>query len=252
MPKSSRERRRSHHLTQGGFSLVGTLVAAAVSLTIVLALTTAIHDMSKTVSYVQDRQSAVDLKSIVTMDLSNPDACLKTIGGRVVHSKHAISSINPHTGKASVINGSKYDKLLINGITLENVNVPVAANSSGRMNLQVNISRSRQGGGPSFMKPIDIPIQVTTVGSPPRVASCRSIGDGLLGSDRSCQPRKPSSSCSTIWGTGCKQSKDPVDEGGTFVESRSATTNTDGYRQVYVCINSKWVLIESERLPSSK
>ncbi len=236
---------------QKGFGLLEVVIAASIMSAIGLAFATMISQMNGTVGYIEDRSAALDLKHIMTLDLSSSQACVNSFGGLNVVANQNVPNLKNTTNVVSYTNNQVYDRINFNGFRLQNVNVPLAPNSTGRMNLVVDLTRQRTA-GPNSLKPQTIPLQVTS-NATGRISDCVAIGEGAAMNDTAgqCDGYPPGTAPAKSGGLGCTfmanciSGKAPFSEGSTVTSSKQASSHTDGYTNKYLCINKKWVLYES-------
>ena len=222
---------------QKGFTIASVMVAASIGAFVILGISTALQNSLNTASFIEDKQSSMDLKNELTIDLSDGAACANTLSGRLVDEK--IASLRNKANQVLFADG-KYDRLNIGSMYLQNVDVPAAPNGTGRVNMFVEVERSR-GPASQSLKQIKIPISVT-LDATSRIASCAAAGSSELASEaRKCMPSGKMCGIMSVMTGGCTKK---VDEGTTKEWSTGGSAETGGGDQHRaVCINGKWVSI---------
>lgn len=240
-------------LDHKGFSLPGLMVSAAVMSVLSLGIASIINNMQNSVSFIEDKQSMNDLKTMITMDLSANTSCQRTFAGMSVPGVQAnlsIPSLRNHLNAVTYSSGQEYDRLNISNFNLINETVSLPS-LSGRMTLEVNVQRARQSS--VAMKPIRIPINVQ-IGPDSRIVNCAVEGSNGLASGNGegarCEQNPPSAFA------GRSATHRPPHSEGTVLtvnSTRSTGVNTYSGTVTYLCINSRWAAISenmSERGPA--
>lgn len=236
---------------QKGFSIASVVVAMGIASVLILGISTALQHTIGSVTYIEDKQSAMDLKNEITIDLSDSTACLNSLTGiRVVAGDLSVSNLRNSANQVQY-QSRVYDGLRIGNIFLENVSLPLTPNQNGRMNLMVNVSRNRSR-GQQDLKSIKVPLSVTTDASN-RIINCVALGSSELDDEaRKCSlaqsnspykifrgASRPSSVCAN---TGCEVVK--RNEGFIYKwrEGHASDNNGAGFtHHRAVCINKNWV-----------
>lgn len=229
---------------QRGFSITSVVISASIGLTLMLGLSSMIKNMQDTIGYIEDKQSAGDLKSMLSIDLSNPAVCERTLQTFSIALNQEVPSIKSSTGVDLYSTGNTVDKLEIQGLRLINESVNGAVpNSSGRMTLEVNVKRLRRE--TASLQPIKIPMSVRT-GPDRKILSCTALGVGAGGENddgRSCDGR-PSPSDGYVYLPAPKYKE------GSVVNV-IYSSGIKGTRQ-YLCINHNWSIINDDTNPGDR
>lgn len=163
---------------QKGFTLVEVLVAGAILITIALGTATYLNQMMEQLVYMQDKQSAMDLKNVITMDLTTPQGCYNSIGTKnILSSQNAYPLKNQSNAITYGVHGispspaiTKYDRLTITSIKLLNDGVVIPhASPMGKMKIVVGISRK---GGSTPLQSITIPVFVQADSVSNQITAC--------------------------------------------------------------------------------
>jgi len=240
--------KKSKH-SEAGFSLISVIIASSVMAVVILGTTQMIQNQIGATSYLEDRLSKTDFKGLLIGELSDPVACANTIGGYGFANNQALNAIKNKDGNSiystSGTNSNSFDKLKITKMDLINVTLTNAPNVTGQMKLEVHTERDRSGGGPKNLAPFDINLRVETDASS-NLASCTAYGTGS--------------------GSGTGAIVDEIAKarrcvGRPLVRSRPSTTTSTGFHEegqilkiswasswepdTFVCINAKWVRVET-------
>jgi type II secretory pathway pseudopilin PulG len=160
-----------------GFALIQVLIAVSIAAMVAVGVADLISNQAKSVSYLEDKMSVLGLSNQLLMILATSGACTNSLAGKSASSDQLITQIKDKADNLvydTNTNENKYDQLIIDKVTLKNIDV-TGANSSGRMKLVIEILRIRKGGGPPGLKPISVEITVSTNGSN-NIISCGAGG----------------------------------------------------------------------------
>jgi prepilin-type N-terminal cleavage/methylation domain-containing protein len=249
-----------------GFSLVEVLIVIAVMGVVMTLVTRVTGQLYSQSTRIEDKQVSLDLKNIITQDLSNDQACRHTFAGRAVNNNPLnINQIRDPENEVLVSSNSNWSFLNIYQMTLENVNVPNQPNSSGRMNLEIPIGRER---GAGFLKSISVPISVRTDSSG-RIASCNSLTNQAP-TQRSCESpplsrffqsisfgtwTMPHTTCGTnlqnwycrnapsrvaLLGSQCNQYFQQSHVHGQFIWASCSTGSATHIHIEFICVDGNW------------
>ncbi len=170
---------------QDGFTIVSVAVAASIASVIALAISTLIVSQASSVSYLEDRLSRVALDNELQLNFSYPQTCINSLRGKPIAATQNITNLKDKnanefisTSPASAL--SSFDMIRISSIKLVNDNATNAPNSTGNMNLLVNIERQRSS-GPKELSPKELKLTVTTDASG-NIDTC-SLQSGSSGSE---------------------------------------------------------------------
>ena len=149
-----------------GFSLISIIVAAAVGMIVVGAISKVIISQSEQVAYLEDRLSKTNLKGTL-QNLLTPLACQNTFRGQSVPSSPRriteLRDTNDNIVYQIPLPGGglpDFEKLEIARMELHNIDLPSAADASGRMKFVVFTERIRSKG--AKLNPIEIDLDVAT------------------------------------------------------------------------------------------
>lgn len=230
--------------SQKGNMIMMAVVGAAICSVVGLAFASMMSSMSASMGYMEDKQSAYELKNTLLMDLSDPNSCVNTLGGRGIASSQALSVVRDKTNSSVLSSSSSYDRLNVGGLSLINTSVSGGPNRSGRMVVRVPVTRQRTKGGPSELRPIDVTVFVRTDASA-RISSCKGVADGSV--DPTASEDCVGSPISASWfgsGSGAssvRHAHGTVVVGKNTVMGHSSGTD-DTFESRYLCIDGKWAL----------
>lgn len=243
----------SKNSNQSGFSIASVMIAITVISIVALGISTMLQNSMKTVTFIEDKQSALDLKNEIMIAFSDSRACRNTLRGfPVAPNEQPVEALKNKNDRPLYTN-NRYDQLIINRIQLERKEIATAPNASGRMDLIINISRERSK-AQADLKPLNVPLSVTTDSSS-RIEDCVALGSSELANEaRKCEDRRgfrvPSSPGNGSAPQSCR-ANDPCtkyEEGSVYRWRTGSGSGADGggsghdYHKV-VCINAKWVEI---------
>lgn len=197
---------------QNGFSIASVVIAMSIMSVITLGVTTLIQNSMKSVTYIEDKLSAINLQNELNMDFSDSRVCKNTLKNLKVVSEgedQVVPAIKSSNDRIVYKAPTTYDRLNIDRILLENVNV-AAPNTTGRMNLSLNLKRQREG--VADLKPVTVPLSVVTDGTG-RIASCVALGSEEDGNN-------PAKRCASAPGNGLGAgSKNNLGSSATIAEA---------------------------------
>jgi hypothetical protein len=241
-------------MNQNGFGLIMVIISASIMSVLVLGISNMMVNNASSISYLEDRSNSLDFKNVLTLELSNSLACTNSLSSiNLTSGSLNLNSIRDQSNTIVRNTNDSYDMISIGNMKIENVNVPLNTNSTGIANLIVTLNRLR---GKQVLKPLTIPIQITTTSSNPlRVASCVAVGDaGALAGNAGgcdappplCAPSYSSSRDSTRYCTYTENSSAPYTEGSIKTVKNSPYEGQTQHYWTYLCINKKWALVNTQ------
>lgn len=222
-----------------GFSIPSVIMAGTLMSVIGLGITNMMTSNAQTIAYLEDKSAVMDLKNLITLQLSDQDSCKNSLSNINLSSNTLnIQNLRDKNNQIIYQSSSNHDKINIGNMRIENNNLPIATSSSGLVNLVIPIDRQR---GQQTLSSLKIPVQVSTTNtSPIRVDNCVAVGYGASLNDLSRRCEIPPN-CG--WGGCGSPTNQFVEEGTTRVTTSKA--NNGSNETTRVCINKKWVTIEN-------
>lgn len=230
-------------LDQKGFSIVSVIIAMSMMSLVSLGFASMITGFSQSISQMEDRVNALDIKKLMDMTLSTSTACNNTFRGLPVSAPQTINAIRNTANQPEFSRNQVQNGLVLSNMQLTNIDTPNAANSSGKMRLNLNLNRQGRSSNTALKQQV-VYLQVTTDGTA-RIANCTSISNtsAMDQNARKCM-NSPSRDIATRNGG--------WNDGQTATARRNRSTYNDGYERTYLCVNQNWTLIEDRTISSRR
>lgn len=137
-----------------GFSLIEVVIVASLMSVLALGAATMINQQSLSVNFLQDKLSRVNMERELTDLLSDSSLCQSTFQGlRPSRAPASLNALNGDGGTSFLSQNSAKEGVVVNRISYRNIDLTPPA-TTGRFELQIDLSRERKGGGPQEMRPI--------------------------------------------------------------------------------------------------
>lgn len=163
---------------ENGSALIQVIIAAAIFSIISLAMSNLIVEQRQATAYLEDQLEKVQFIRNLETVLKDGLSCQKTLQGVSIPGKNKsvkIASIKDNTGTVLYKSNSITGRLKVGDIKVLNQSV-LAPDSSGFVEIEVPISRTRKGGGPATFKPYKSKLSIT-VDSSKKATTCFNPSD---------------------------------------------------------------------------
>lgn len=145
---------------ESGASLIELMIVVGISMALWMATMTFMNNQFKTVAYLEDKMSRMALEYELRLAFSRSDWCENVLKGVTLPGEKASRDIlNSVKGAHSMLTNQGgrlyYDRLELSGIHIKNNDLK-GSQTCGTAEMTYAVRRTREGGGPSEFRPIQV------------------------------------------------------------------------------------------------